>query len=68
MGAVSLLRQVVREGRRLDADPPLAQVRQHRAAQVAAMPASVRDIERPSSWPLTISDPLANLALTASGE
>jgi nicotinate phosphoribosyltransferase len=67
MGAVSLLRPVVREGRRIEGDPPLAQVRQHRGAQVAALPAAVRDIERPTSWPVSISDALATLALTAPG-
>lgn len=66
MGAVSLLRPVVREGMRLAADPPLAQVRQHRATQVAALPSSVRDIERPGAWPVSISDALANLVLAAT--
>ncbi|MES2640044.1 MAG: nicotinate phosphoribosyltransferase [Myxococcota bacterium] len=67
MGAVPLLRAVVRDGERIDADPPLAQVRQHRAAQVAALPRAVRDIERPAVWPVTISDSLASLSLAAGG-
>lgn len=67
MGAVPLLRAVVRDGERIEADPPLAQVRQHRAAQVAALPRALRDIERPGTWPVTISDALANLSLAASG-
>jgi nicotinate phosphoribosyltransferase len=67
MGAVPLLRAVVRDGERIEADPPLAQVRQHRATQVAALPRAVRDLERPAVWPVTISDSLASLSLAAGG-
>jgi nicotinate phosphoribosyltransferase len=63
MGAVSLLRPVMRDGQRLAPDPALAQVRQHRATQVQRLPASVRDIERPTTWPVRISEALAAMAL-----
>lgn len=67
MGAAPLLRAVMRDGERIEPDPPLALIRQHRAAQVAALPPTVRDIERPGTWPVTISDALANLSLSAGG-
>ncbi len=64
-GAVALLRPVMREGERLAADPPLAQVRQHRADQVASLPAALRSIDRPEAWRVGPSDALATLALSA---
>ncbi len=67
LGAAPLLRCVMRDGERLEPDPPLAQLRQHRAAQVQALPAPLRDIERPSSWPVRVSDAVSELALAASG-
>ena len=65
LGGVPLLRQVMRDGERIEADPPLTQMRQLRAAQVAALPAAVRDIERPGHWPVVVSEGLADLAVAA---
>lgn len=65
MGGVPLLTAVVRDGERIGADPSLAQMRHHRAAQVAALPRGIRDIVRPGTWPVTISDALAMLSLSA---
>jgi nicotinate phosphoribosyltransferase len=63
LGGVPLLRAVMRDGERIEPDPPLAQMRQLRAAQVSALPVSVRDIERPGHWPVVVSEGLADLAL-----
>lgn len=63
MGAATLLRPTMEEGRRLRPDPPLAEVRAWRAAQVEALPAAVRAIERPAAWTVSVSDGLAEMAL-----
>lgn len=62
-GATSMLVPVMRGGVRLAPDPTLLQMRQHRAAQVGALPAAVRDIDRPMPWPVKLSDALAKLVL-----
>jgi nicotinate phosphoribosyltransferase len=64
LGGQPLLRPVMRDGERVAADPPLAEMRQYRATQVRHVPAHVRDVVRPGTWPVTISDALANLAAT----
>lgn len=67
LGGVPLLRQVVAAGERVGEEPSLAQARQHRAAQIQAFPAAVRDIERPAPWPVRVTDALAGLALSGAG-
>jgi hypothetical protein len=67
LGAVPLLRCVLRGGERVEAEPSLAQSRQHRATQLQAFPAAVRDVERPATWPVRASDALSEMTVAATG-
>lgn len=50
--AVPLLRGVMRGGRRLDADPPLAQSREWCCARIAELPDALRRIDAEPSFPV----------------
>jgi nicotinate phosphoribosyltransferase len=62
-GAKSLLRRVMVDGRRVGADPSLQEMRRHRAAQVAALPPAVRDVDKPTPLRMEVSDSLAKMVL-----
>ena len=62
-GGRAILRVAMRAGVRMDDDPNLADVRQRRADDVKALPASVRKLDSPASWPVGVSDALAALSL-----
>jgi len=57
-GTEALLQPVVRGGARLRPLPTATEARTRRAAAVAALPAEVRDLVRPSRWPVRHSDAL----------
>jgi nicotinate phosphoribosyltransferase len=60
-GAEPLLGPVMEGGRMLAPHPPLAAVREHCAAQLAALPEPVRRIENPEPYPVRRSARLAAL-------
>jgi nicotinate phosphoribosyltransferase len=62
LGGAPLLQRVMRGGKRLP-EPSLAQARTHRANTVGALPAAVRDLDKPAPWPVRVSDGLSAMAL-----
>ncbi len=64
-GASALLQPVMRAGRRIAPPEPLDQLREHAAAQLAALPGSLRGIDAvmpDPAYPVAISEPLQQLA------
>ena len=57
-----LLRQVMREGRRLVSSPPLADVRVHAAHELKRLPETLRRLEPARCYPVAIGTSLAELA------
>lgn len=64
-GGRPLLHRVMDQGRRLAPLPGLAASRALRAREVAALPAAVRALEKPSTWPVSTSAGVS--ALTTGG-
>ena len=54
-GAVPLLQQVMWSGARVTSAPTLNQIRAHRAASLASMPASFRSLDVSPDYPVTLS-------------
>ena len=63
-----LLRQVMREGRRLAPVEPMAQMSARAASRLAQLPAGVRAIEGAAPYPVRISPALDQLARAAMRE
>jgi nicotinate phosphoribosyltransferase len=57
-----LLQPVMHAGRRLAPSPPLAQVRDRCAAELARLPALLRSLEAAPHYPVVVSDALRQLA------
>ncbi len=57
-----LLRKVMREGRRIEASPPLKQLRDHALAQLAALPDAMRSLDAAPPYLTEVADPLRALA------
>ncbi len=57
-----LLRAVMRDGRRIEASPPLAEVRAYAKRQLAALPDALRDLEVVAAYPVEVAEPLHELA------
>jgi len=61
-GATPLLTRAIHQGRRAGAAPPLAELRQRTGEKLAALPAAVRRLENPQSYPVVYSERLLALA------
>jgi nicotinate phosphoribosyltransferase len=59
----ALLQPVMRDGRRLQPSPPLAEVRRHTAEQLARLPEPLRRLESTSAYPVEVSPRLRALAV-----
>jgi nicotinate phosphoribosyltransferase len=59
-----LLQPVMKEGHRLAASPPLAEVRRHAAVQLGQLPESLRVLELSPAYNVRISEALQGLAQT----
>lgn len=57
-----LLRTVMRDGRRIEASPPLAQVREYAQRQLAVLPDALRDLAAVAAYPVEVAEPLRELA------
>jgi nicotinate phosphoribosyltransferase len=57
-----LLRPVMRNGRRLDPTPTLADIRRHAAGELARLPDSLRTLTAGAPYPVLISESLMRLA------
>jgi nicotinate phosphoribosyltransferase len=58
----TLLRPVMRGGRRLEPQPSLDQCRAHAARELARLPAPLRALEPGAAYPVTVADALVRLA------
>jgi nicotinate phosphoribosyltransferase len=58
----TLLRPVMRGGRRLEPQPTLEQCRAHAARELARLPAPLRALELGAAYPVTVADALVRLA------
>jgi nicotinate phosphoribosyltransferase len=67
-GADPLLRTVMQSGRLVAPHPPLAAVREHCAAQVAALPQELRRLRNPGSYPVSYSEGLTSLQRSLKAE
>ena len=63
LGGVPLLKPVMRDGKRLGNELPLADIRQLRAKEVAALPKAARRLKSPEGRSVRVSDELAKMAL-----
>lgn len=61
LGGKAMLQPVIREGERVGGPPSFTEMRQYRAAQIQALPASLRDLKQPGQWPVEISPRLSML-------
>lgn len=61
-GGQPLLATVMVDGRRISPSPALGAIREHTAAQLAALGNALRDVGRPAQYPVTVSDRLRELA------
>lgn len=57
-----LLQPVMRDGRRIDARPTLAEIRSHARRELERLPDSLRRLEVAASYPVQVADRLAQLA------
>lgn len=62
-GGRPLLTEVLRDGILVRDLPTLTDSRARRARELAAFPATVRDLDRPEPWPVALSDALAATTL-----
>ncbi len=61
-GDEALLQPVMRAGQRLAAPLPLTAIRDHAAAQLAALPEALRNLEAAAVYPVSVGKPLQALA------
>lgn len=61
-----LLEAVLRDGKPLSPAPPLAAIRARACEQLAALPAAVRHLDKPASYPVEVSPRLQQLVRTLS--
>ncbi len=61
-GGTALLAPVMRAGRRLAPAGPLTELRRDTASRLAALPAGLRRLDNPASYPVEIASPLRELA------
>lgn len=61
-----LLQPMMRQGRRLAASPPLAEIRAHWRDELASLPAAYRSLEPCAAYPVQVSEGVQNLALLAN--
>ena len=57
-----LLRAVMRDGRRIEASPPLAELRAYAQRQLAVLPEALRDLDAAAAYPVEVAEPLRELA------